>query len=69
MSLEEAYQGFSLMMSELEQAEREQAGDPNAQTAGAILSCALCQEPGEMMDGLLVHKWSGKPQCTYRAYL
>lgn len=58
MSLEEAFQGFSAMMAEVE-----------GGVESVRLDCALCQEPGEMVDGLFVHKFTGQPKCTYRSWL
>lgn len=48
-------EGMSEMLSEIE--------------GGAIIECALCLEPGVMLAGQFVHRFTSKPQCTYRSYL
>lgn len=55
MSLDEMVNGLSKML-------RDEEG-------GAVVTCALCLEPGAMVDGILVHAFTGKPQCMYRSHL
>jgi hypothetical protein len=57
MSFEEAVQGFSEMIAD---------DDP---IESVVLTCALCHEPGAMVNGILVHAFTGRPQCTYRSFL
>lgn len=33
------------------------------------LLCQLCHEPGQLIDGLFVHTFTGKPCCTYKSHL
>lgn len=31
--------------------------------------CALCQEPAHMVNGVLVHDFTGREKCTYKSHL
>jgi hypothetical protein len=36
---------------------------------GVTATCQLCNEPCVNRDGVYVHEFTGKPQCTYRSHL
>lgn len=33
------------------------------------IKCAMCLEPGRVVDGEFVHDFSGKAKCTYKSHL
>lgn len=35
----------------------------------SVQKCALCHEPGQTVDGVFIHEFSGEARCTYKSHL